>query len=348
MEPRIFTGVSMARGGMYSVENSEFVHQFTPMSSVEFRENFRAFKEAENAYLGIKGAVDALVLEGKSVSATKLTKLERCRETRDEHRNRLVVANMRYVMFVCKTYEKRGTDYADVVQEGVFGLLRALETYDPDRGAFTTYADWWIRSFARRGAQRQSNKRAMHVSVGQQEIEYGVMRDVRAFKEKHGVSPTDEELRSFTKRTRIVTLNPRALSLVRANPQVGSSESIHTFDSERYERQLKSQAPTPEMIVAAKQQFAKLRAEIFKIVISPDSNEPIVKRNDAIMKMRFGLSFDKAPMTLVEIGDIFGVTRERIRQLIAQRLKRHELELGKFDAMVEDLFDLFEVLSSVN
>lgn len=342
----------MTRGGMYSVEDSEFVHQFTPMSSVEFRENFRCYKAAEIAYLGIKGQVDALVIEGKSVSATKLKHLERYRTTRDQLRNQLIVANMRYVMFVCKTYAKRGTDYADVVQEGVFGLMRALELYDPERGAFTTYADCWIRSFARRGAQRQSNKRAMYVSVGQQEIEYGVMLEVRAFKEKHGVSPTEEELLATTKRVRIARMSPRALSLVRANPQVGSSESIHTSDSERDEtrhsRYLKSQIPTPEMIVVAKRRFAKLRKEIAEVAISPDQSLPNAKRDDAIMNMRFGLSFDTAPKTLDEIGKLIGITREGVRQIVVRRLTRHEYKLAEFESMVEDMFDLFEVLSSVN
>ncbi len=309
---------------------------YATMSNPEFQEGFRLYKSAEESLARVQSEIDHLITQAQPIPDALTDVLKKRRTERDRLRNPLLVANMRLVFKLCEAYKWRGTDSNDITQEAVFGLIRALELYEPERGCFSTYANWWIRSYATRGAQRQSNRRIMRVSISQQALEYTLKNDIETFEKKHGVCPSNEELRRFTKRPRIAKLDQAKLDHLRANPITGAASSRSEYED---------RAATPEAIVSAKQRFVYLREIIAKVTISPAPRTILVERNDRIMKLRYGLSEGASTMKLVEIGDKYGLTRERVRQIILQRVTLHDLTLEKFDAMVESMFDLMEVLS---
>ncbi|MCE9586647.1 sigma-70 family RNA polymerase sigma factor [Candidatus Uhrbacteria bacterium] len=319
------------------------------MNEEEFLRRFEIYREAERAFIAVENRFKKLVADGEPVPVDTVEELESSRRKRDRLRNPLILANMRLVFKIAGRYTGRGLDFVDLAQEGYFGLVRTLENYEPERGfQFSTYAAWWVRSFLQRAILDISIRRAMRVPVHFQEQGVALRREEAKFESLYGRCPDDTELIAFmsTGKTKVSRLSKEVVNKLRLVPFMGGKVSIDASISGDDERSvlafMRSGCYSPETLALARQRLAEVEEEIKDVV--ENANLGMLERNNAIMRMRFGIG--GRLQTLNEIGAAFAITRERVRQITARRLKDHGYTEQEFRNLLESAETIREALAT--
>jgi RNA polymerase primary sigma factor len=219
----------------------------------------------------------------------------------------LARANLRFVISVAKKYQNRGVSLTDLIQEGNVGLVTAARKFDPEQGVkFISYAVWWIRQAILASLANQG--RAVRVPLNRASDLARIFREKERLKQELRREPTAEELSEATDLTPELVESLQTLNAaeIRLDAPIGDSE-----DSQLVERFISEEAAEPEMEVEG-----RLLGEAIS-----EALETLEARDAKVLRLYFGLEGEREH-TLEEIGNMLGVTRERIRQLRDRALRR--------------------------
>ncbi|MEE0206659.1 MAG: RNA polymerase sigma factor RpoD [Peptococcaceae bacterium] len=282
-------------------------------------DDFKSVEEEEEIELDLSipddvGIDDPVRMYLKEIGRVPLLKADeevelakRMQEGDEEAKNQLAEANLRLVVSIAKRYVGRGMLFLDLIQEGNLGLLKAVEKFDYKKGfKFRTYATWWIRQAITRAIADQA--RTIRIPVHMVETINKLVRVSRQLLQELGTDPTPEQIGAVMDLApdRVREIQKVAQEPVSLETPIGEEEDSHLGDFIEDE-----DAPAPDEAAS----YILLKEQLEEVL------ETLTPREAKVLRLRFGLD-DGRSRTLEEVGQEFGVTRERIRQIEAKALRK--------------------------
>ncbi len=270
--------------------------------------------------------LEKLVCENSAGLAAHVSRMERCYSEYEEVKRQLSGGNLRLVVSIAKKYRNRGLPFLDLIQEGNTGLMRAVDKYEYRRGyKFSTYATWWIRQAITRSIADQA--RTIRIPVHMIETMTKLRNIHKQLLQFNGREPTIEEIAekavmSVSEARRVMKISRHPISLDRP---VGESEDSYFGD---FIEDNTAESP----VTAATQEM--LRERIESVL------NTLTYREREIIKLRYGIG-DGYTYTLEEVGRIFKVTRERVRQIEAKAIRKlqHPVRARKLEGFLDGMIE---------